>query len=254
MLPNVLFKSLLDLGVSEFDAKIYQYLLEKPDSSVTQIAVDLSTNRVRVYDSFKKLQEIDLLEKSDSGSLSPAPPTRILSKLRFKETQTRRLSTDLEEVIPDLLYQYNSKARNPTVKIYEGRSNFIRLITEILEESEPGSELLWLAEGEELYDIFGNEFFNQDLGKKRVTKSVKARILANSNNKLNSDLKLEREVRYLPKGFGTPGTILISGAKIVNWNTVIPKVIMLEDIVMAKVYTQVFDLLWVSAEIRNINV
>jgi sugar-specific transcriptional regulator TrmB len=252
MLPNVLFKSLIDLGVSEFEAKVYQYLLDKPTASVSQMAIDLSTNRVRIYDSFKKLQETDLLDKTDSGLLSPAPPTRILSKLRFKETQTRRLSTDLEEVIPDLLYQYNSKARNPTVKIYEGKNNFIRLVHDILEELEVNSELLWLAEGEELYDIFGNEYFNQELGKKRFAKGVKAKILANPLNKLQTDMKLNREVRYLPKSFQTPGTIMISGAKIVNWNTVIPKVIMIEDVVMAKVYTQVFDLLWDSAEIREV--
>lgn len=252
MLPNVLFKSLLDLGVSEFDAKIYQYLLEKSTASVSQMAIDLSTNRVRIYDSFKKLQEMDLLDKDANGVLNPASPSRILSKLRFKETQTRRLSTDLEEVIPDLLYQYHSQVRNPTVKIYEGKNNFIRLLTEIFYEMEKSNEVLWIAEGDELYDIFGFEYFNIELGKKRMSKKVKAKVLANSANKLRTDVSLNREVRFLPKDFQTPGTIMIYGSTIINWNTVIPKLIMIEDVVMAKVYTQIFDLLWQGAEKREV--
>jgi len=252
MLPNVLFKSLIDLGVSEFEAKVYQYLLEKPTASVSQMAIDLSTNRVRIYDSFKKLQEMDLLDKDSGGALNPASPSRVLAKLRFKETQTRRLSTDLEEVIPDLLYQYHSQTRNPTVKIYEGKNNFIRLLTEIFFEMEKSNEVLWLAEGEEMYDIFGFDYFNNELGKKRMSKNVKARILASSTNKLRSDLSLNREVRFLPKDFQTPGAVMIYGSIIVNWNTVIPKLIMIEDVVMAKVYTQIFDLLWDSAEKREV--
>lgn len=252
MSPNILFKSLLDLGVMEFDAKTYLYYLDNPKSSVTQVAQVLATNRVRVYESLKRLEEKDLIERSLNNILTPVSPNKILSQLRFKETKTHRLSADLEEAIPDLLYKYNSQARNPNVKVYEGRNNFIRLAIETIDELKEGQEILWFAEGEELYDIVGSDFFNTELGKRRSQKNVKARILANAKNPLASDPKVNREVRYLPSDFKTLGTVSIAGASIVNWNTVLPKAVLIQDGVMAKMYTSMFNFIWDQSPTQDV--
>lgn len=251
MQSNILFKSLINLGVTEFDAKLYQHLLENPNYSVAQISRDFSTSRVRIYDSFKRLELQELVERqSENGSFRAVSVTRVQSKLRLKEAQTRKLSTDLDEIMPELLYNFSADSKVLSVKAYEGKDSFVRLATELIEELKPNSELLWISEGQELYDMVGFDYFISELGTRRHKKQVNVKILANYKNTLKTDLLLTREFRYLPPNFETLGTIAIAGSKIIHWNTVTPKVITINDTVMAKVYTQIFYLLWDKAEVR----
>jgi hypothetical protein len=67
-----------------------------------------------------------------------------------------------------------------------------------------------------------------------------------STSERNKNELIERQVKILPKGFSSLGTIAIFGNKIVNWNTVIPRAIMIEDEVMAKTYRDIFDFFWDS--------
>jgi predicted transcriptional regulator len=251
MQSDILFHSLINLGISVFDAKLYQYLLENPNYSVSQIASDIGTNRVRIYDSFKRLQEHNLLDKLENGSLAAVSPNKILSELRLKEVTTKKLSNDLEVIIPELLYKIQSKNKNPIVKVYEGKASFVRLATEIVEDLQPNSEILWIAEGDELYDLTGFDYFIEELDTRRHNKAVVAKILASHKSRLRTDAKLTREFRFLPSNFETPGTITIAGNKVIFWNTIIPKVIVIEDAITTKVQTQIFYLLWKNAEIRE---
>lgn len=251
MKANVLFYSLIDLGALPFDAKLYQYLLDNPVFNISRIAKELATNRVRIYDVLKRLEALNLVEKTEDGTTVVVSPIKILSQLRLKENSAKKLSSDLEEIMPELLYKIESTNKIPAVRVYEGKDNIVRLATEIVEGLQPNSELLWLAEGEELYEITGFEYFIKELGTRRHNKSVRVRILASYNNPMRTDPLLTREFRFLPKSFETPVTITIAGNKIVYWNTVNPKVIVIEDRLAAKVQTQIFDLLWESAIIRD---
>jgi predicted transcriptional regulator len=251
MNSDVLKKSLLQIGVSSLGADLYLLLLFSKTKSVSDIAKKLNTNRVRIYKEIDQLMVLGLI--IDKDKLTLESPTKILSELRFKKVELERLDETLTEVLPEILSQYHLLDNKPKIQIFEGKPDFIKLINQCIEELEIGGELLWIAEGEEMYEIMNDHYFNVEMATRRAKKQVIAKILAGSKNKtlqspenLKKEIELNRQVKYLPEKINTLGTVAIAGSKIINWNTVYPRATVIDDIVMARVYTDLFNFMWDS--------
>jgi predicted transcriptional regulator len=257
MLNNIFIKSLTKLGLTEFEARVYEYLATQKKVNFTELAKELSTNRMNVYRAMAKLEELELITKNkNTGQYVITSPNKILSLLRYQEVEFSRISEDFSAALPYILDNFYLDKKEPKVQIFEGRRDFMRLVNQTIDELESGSELLWLCEGEELYGIVDTEYFNVELGSKRKAKNVKARILAGFyNDKIfgedNRNLDLERVVKRLPKEFNTLGTVSIAGDKVVLWNTVNPRAVLVDDKVMAGVFTGIFEYIWNN--VNNLN-
>jgi predicted transcriptional regulator len=250
MLNNIFIKSLTKLGLTEFEARVYEYLATQKKVNFTELAKELSTNRMNVYRAMAKLEELELITKDKiSGQFIITSPNKILSLLRYQEVEFSRISEDFSAALPYILDNFYLDKKEPKVQIFEGRRDFMILLNRLIDELEPGSDLLWLCEGRELWEIVDIDYFNRELGAKRHAKKVRARILAGDNiNKVwldeyQNDL-LNREFRVLPAGFSTLGTISIAGDKVVLWNTVNPRAVLIDDKVMAGVFTGIFEYIW----------
>ena len=246
MQADILCKSLLEIGLSEYSAKVYLEILTDQKISITKIAQNLYTNRVKIYECLDELRKIGLVEKD---SLSIEPPSRIVAILRHKEVQTKRLSDDLSEILPSYLTNYYTAAKKSRVKIYEGKNEFIKLQNQSVDELKDGGEIMIFAEGVEMYDVIDPYYYNIELSSRRKNKNKTARIIASYDNdiltsKANRNEQLDRQVKVLPKGFSSLGTIAIYDDRIINWNTVIPRAIMIEDEVIAQVYRDIFNFFW----------
>ena len=100
-----------------------------------------------------------------------------------------------------------------------------------------------------MYDVIDPYYYNIELSSRRKSKNKTARIIASHDNDIlvsraNRNEQLDRQVKVLPKGFSSLGTIAIYDNRIINWNTVIPRAIMIEDEVMAGVYRDIFNFFW----------
>jgi predicted transcriptional regulator len=246
MQTDILFKSLLEIGLSDYSANVYLEILADQKISITKIAQNLHTNRVKIYECLEELRVVGLMEKD---SLIIEPPSRIVAILRHKEVQTKRLSDDLSEILPSYLGDYYSKSKKSRVKIYEGKNEFIKLQNQSIDELKDDGEILIFSEGMEMYDVIDPYYYNIELSSRRKNKNKTARIIASYDNeilvsKANRNEQLDRQVKILPKGFSSLGTIAIYDDRIINWNTVIPRAIMIEDEIMAKVYRDIFNFFW----------
>ena len=246
MQTDILFKSLLEINLDSVSANIYLEILANQTITITQIARDLRTNRVKIYECLEILRNLGLMSKD---SLMIEPPSRVVAMLRHKEIQARRLSDDLSEILPSYLSDYYSKSKVSKVKIYEGKNEFIKLQNQSVDELKDGGEILIFSEGLEMYDVIDPYYYNIELSSRRKNKNKTARIIASHDNDIlvshaNRNEQLDRQVKVLPKGFSSLGTIAIYDNRIINWNTVIPRAIMIEDEVMAKVYRDIFNFFW----------
>jgi predicted transcriptional regulator len=246
MQTDILYKSLLEIGLSEYATRVYLEILTNQKISITKIAQNLQTNRVKIYECLGELRILDLMQKD---SLIIEPPSRVVAILRHKEIQTKRLSDDLSEILPSYLSDYYATAKKSKVKIYEGKNEFIKLQNQSVDELKDGGEILIFAEGLEMYDVIDPYYYNIELSSRRKRKNKTARIIASYDNdilvsKANRNEQLDRQVKILPKGFSSLGTIAIYDNRIINWNTVIPRAIMIEDEVMAQVYKDIFNFFW----------
>ena len=59
----------------------------------------------------------------------------------------------------------------------------------------------------------------------------------------NNDLEL-RETKFMDKEFSQSGCLWITKNKVINWNTILPKAIVIEDQVMAQFYVGLFESIW----------
>ncbi len=248
MQSNILSKSLQKIGLGELAINVYIELLNNNSNNISTLANTLRTHRPTIYKAIDELASFDLI---NAKTLIIQPPSRIVAILRFNEIENKRISDDLSDALPQFLSQYYSTTKVSSVKVYEGKNNFVKLINECMEELELNTEILWFCEGLELYSIIDPYFFNIELGSRRKKKNVQARVLASFDNKVvlesgNRNQELDRFVKVLPQECSSLGTIAVFGNKIVNFNTVLPRATVIEDPVIANVYRGLFNVIWNS--------
>ena len=114
-------QTLMSLGLSKNESKVYLSLLEEGSSTITVIAGVSGIHRVNVYDSISRLKKRGLIgEINQEGKkmYQAAPPETLRNILREKEME-------LEQVIPQLSLANALNKNSHNVQIYEGY-DFIR--------------------------------------------------------------------------------------------------------------------------------
>jgi sugar-specific transcriptional regulator TrmB len=239
----------ISVGLSKTDAELYLLLVNNNQISVTEVAKKLSIHRARVYDAFKNLESLQLIQRENDYSkvTEVEAPTRVLALLDEKQSQLKLQKEKLEEVIPEIMYQYGKNQKYPRIAVFEGLGQMSKIQFQHINEVE--NETLWLNLGQEISNLFDENFFYFSSPQKRSAKGVSTRILANSNNITmkkyhHLDLQHLREVRYLPPDYHSQSTITIYNSKIILWNTYIPRAIIIYDQQLAQSHKDMFELLW----------
>ncbi len=61
---------------------------------------------------------------------------------------------------------------------------------------------------------------------------------------IDNDKKDLRQTKILPIGFKSLGAVWVCGSKILNWNTTMARVVVITDSNMAKLYKNLFNVMW----------
>jgi len=251
---SLLQKSLTQLGFEKLEIDIYLELLETKTLNIRSLASTFATNRMRIYAILDRLQEQGLLTytKGVGRSFALESPTKILGLLKFQETEARRLTSDYSNYLPDLLTNFFSSTNKPIIKVYEGKTQFLGIFNQILDESNPGDEILDIGEGEDFNEIIYIDYFKEWM-RKRIQKNIKVRILGRQNNSFlkeiepKNDLEL-RQLKFLPAEFKlTDGNLFILKNKIIIWNTVQVQAVVIENKAIADFFRSIFEGLWANA-------
>jgi sugar-specific transcriptional regulator TrmB len=229
-------------------------LLNSEEFNVAQIADQLGTYRLKIYDSFRILENLGLVHRvsPNSKEIKLEPPSKILANLQRKKYELDLLTGSLESVLPQLQSQYYTHSKNPIVKVYEGKTQFLNIFHQILEETNKGEKIRMYGENDDFYGVIPFDYFRQTWGKKRVEKGVHVNVIwkepiPKEVYAIMAFSKEEfRDSRILPKEYGSSGAFWVTPHKIINWNTVLPKAIVIEDEILVKMYQDMFDLIWKS--------
>lgn len=142
-------KTLMELGLSMNESKIYVSLIEKGFSTATEIAQASKIHRVNVYDSISKLRRRGLVgEVNHKGKkcYQAAPPETLRNIVKEKEIK-------LNKLIPELELSNKLIQKRYEVQVYTGYG-FIRNLF-----------LHFLELGEDIYDLNVPTFAVGNLGK-----------------------------------------------------------------------------------------
>jgi hypothetical protein len=252
MKSDLIKNSLLSIGLDEFSTLVYLELLQNDKHDISSLSVKLNTYRLKIYQSLDKLTDFGLIKninKDYSRQIILETPRRINSLIKEKQSSLGLISKKLDDYLPQLQSEFYSTRKQPLTSIYQGVTQFKLFFDLILDETEVGGEILVIGDGPDFEDIVTAEYFLQNWMRRRLEKKIRVRILARHLNQRlksimkNNDLEL-RQTKFMDKQFTEPGCLWITKNKVINWNTVLPKAIVIEDQIMAQFYTGLFESIW----------
>ncbi len=229
---------LQELGLTENEAKIYLFLLEKGPSTITEIINKLPIHRVNVYDILKRLGEKGLVSYIIEGKhkyFAATDPSYFLKILKEKE--------DLfNKILPDLESKKNSSIHKHEIRVFQGKSGIKAIMEDMLKEKQ--TVYVFGAQGkyEETLPIYFQQFNKKREKEKiklKVIYSEKLRELRKKNPVIFSDVK------YIPRVYDSPSTTFIYADKVAIIMWINPPIgILIEGKELTKSYMNFWEILW----------
>jgi hypothetical protein len=189
-------------------------------------------------------------ENDFKRQIKVSSPAIVFTLLKQKQYEINRSVVDLQEELPHILANFFDQKTSLDVKVFDGENKFSYLLTTILDECADGVEMVSFNENNDIYNIINFKYFFDVWVEKRVSKRIFNKMLLHPKNttytkdqKAIDGLKL-REGKHLPSSLSDQGCYWIIGSKIILWDTVTPKAILIENKVLAEVLKSGFELVW----------
>ena len=115
---------LVQIGLSQVQAKIYLYLIQEGQRTPTEIANAISENRTTVYSAAEKLEKLGLISKKDRGKVSAFIPNHPSALETIAEKRLRLVTKQIKNIesnLPTLINYYNEYQSTPGATTFYGR-------------------------------------------------------------------------------------------------------------------------------------
>jgi sugar-specific transcriptional regulator TrmB len=247
MNTDILFNSLIELGLGKLEADLYLLLILGKETNITKLAQKLGVQRLRIYQALDSLEEFGLIQKrsKESKNIVLQSPSKIPALLQEKEYKFKRLSNDLNSIIPLLLKEYDSTLPHPSIKIYQGREQFILLMDQILEEEK--EQIFHFGSNEHIVSLLTKDYADNWVDR-RVGRKIGTREIIFRSNYIESRQEKDedelRQIKWIPAQFDATGSYLIFANKVALWNSLLPKMIVVEDAVIVNLLKTNFEIIW----------
>lgn len=232
-----------EIGLSNTEAKVYLALLELGSALAGEITKKSEVNRTNVYDALERLIEKGLVTYVISANrkvFEPVNPERLQEIL--KEKQEKLAST-----MPELQLKFKTSKTKEEATIFKGKKGIKSIFEDILNEKK---DLFVYGAESRFADML--PAYQKHWNQERAKLGIKVKIIYNEKvkqKKTEEKLKL-LEMRFLPKDYDFPSTILIYGDKVVTivW-TELPFGFMIKSTDAAKSNMNFFEILWNIAKV-----
>lgn len=238
-----------ELGLSEIEAKIYLYLLERAAETAAAIAKATQQTRTNTYMLLSKLEEKGIVLTDDTGPVrkfAAANPRVLQQQLRSQQQALARTSKSLELALPDLLAAFNLAQQKPGVVYLQGYEG---LKASFEDQAKAKTDLL----------VWGSDIANRDPrvwqiiengGYKRRAKGIITKALFHPGAKGWPHIREFANKGFEVRLWGEPitGEVLIYDNR-VTFTTFEPEIIVtiLTNDVMADTLRIIFENCWQSA-------
>ncbi|MAG45552.1 MAG: hypothetical protein CMH63_02140 [Nanoarchaeota archaeon] len=233
-------QSLINLGLSDGEAKVYLALLKLGSSSVGPITKEADVAYSNIYDILDRLLEkglISFILKEKTKYFQAVPPSRLNEFIEKKEDKLREEKSNIEQLIPEL-----ERIQHPSSKqeaeIFTGLKGIRTAYERMLENANKKSEWLffYIDEGK-ITDDFYSTMYSK-------FKKIKMKGIANKIYKKSEFIKKTHfEMKYV--NFPLPGMIDIYEDKImfISWKSN-PLVVLITSKDMAQKFRDYFYSIW----------
>lgn len=140
-------QSLIQAGLSDEQALIYEYLVKNGPQTAGKVSISTPLKRGLVYKILDSLVENGLAIKHDAPGkvaiFEPAHPLKLRELAEKKEADAKNAQEALKGVLEKMTIDYNLISGRPGVKFYEGKERIKELIFDSLNAK---TEILTLAD------------------------------------------------------------------------------------------------------------
>ncbi len=245
MATNKFTDTLIDLGLSENEAKVYFASLSLGPTTVLKLARTAGVKRTTAYSVIETLKQKDLMSFEIRGF-----------KTLYTAEDPEKLETILEarrekfkKAFPEFSALYNLKGGESYIKYYEGLKAMKATYEGILKSVTPGDWYLVISHSSTWEQLDRDWFY--DYIERRAKINLHTRVLLQESSFATHYKKYERnynsEAKILPKDTSISVTMIITPRRIVIHQLVAPYMaIAIENKSIIQLQKEMFEIIWKS--------
>jgi sugar-specific transcriptional regulator TrmB len=238
---------LIQVGLSEREATIYEALLDMESVSIRKVADKTGINRGTTYEAIKSLQSIGLVHVRRSGEreyFSAETPEKILDILRDRRKELLRTQQLASELIPELLAEKARPTGRPLVRYFEDDEGVVAILKDVLSTcSKMKTPLYRVYSSKNMRSYIYRKFPN--FTDRRVEEGIVVKVIAIGEG---GDKAPASERKWLPEeGTSISSYTIVYDNKIAQISIAkdfTPYGVVIEDEGTANMQRQLFDQLW----------
>ncbi|MEI6478439.1 MAG: helix-turn-helix domain-containing protein [bacterium] len=243
------------IGLSDKEAIIYEYLLNKGELSVAELSQVSQLKRGDLYNVLYSLRDRDLVQQVDRGrssTFSVTDPTLLKNQIEVQKDRLAEAEAATSVLLPKLVSQYTITSNRPSVRYLEGLPGLISVYDELFASKEKEFLLLRSVYDNTTPEI--SEVINQ-MVERQIAQKMKVRLIAPLEEKskrryLVTDKERGIERRIVEESqLQSPAQIMIWGDCVaiisLKGHTVIT---LMENADIAQTFRNMFTYMWEKAE------
>lgn len=242
-----LSKLLIDLGLTEGEAKIYLSALSLGPTTILKLATSAELKRTTVYSLARSLMQKGLMSVEVKGFKKlfvAASPDHLETMLENKQEHLR-------SAMPDLASLYNLKGGESFLRFYQGLAGVKSVYNDLLKSIRPHEDYLALGNLDQW--IKQDPDFFKDFIERRAKLPINIRILMQDSKLAREHKRVERNhqatIRFIPAEAALTTNLVITPQRVVI-HQVIPPIfaIVIENQSIIKMHKEQFELIWNTAK------
>ncbi len=246
--------SLIKLGLTPDQAKIYETLVSSPVLPAKLIAQRSGVGRELTYIVLKQLEEMDLIEKSTKSKIimfRSKNPRNIKKILEKKKESTENAEKAYQNIIGSMIADYNISNSKPYIRFYEGLEGLQKTYDHIIKYAKTVHVIrsLYDYDNKVIREMVTNQL------KKQAEKKIRSYVLTPHLPHMSSEKLMHNLERNITRKIVSKDKLTLPSQVIIYNNTVsitsmkkeiVTTIIENEDI--AKTFMTLFNYMWNTEE------
>lgn len=244
---------LIDLGLTEDEATIYNSLLEWGQMPARTIALRANIGRQLTYKVLDDLIKKGIVEKKEVDTkillFVPVHPRELEKLLEKKKEEVENIKKNLDESLGSMISKYNLFIGKPNIQFFEGKEGILKVAQDSLSSKTDICSFVDIDALLEIYPELNKEYVN-----KRLKNNVKKKIISTDSPIVREAVKNDdrnlTEQRIVKQKIHFATIVMIYDNK-VSFITLDSKRaigIIIEDTDIYKTNQAIFDYIWDGAE------
>lgn len=244
-----IYASLKELGLKKHEITLYTLSLALGPTSISKLAKHLAISRPNVYKVITGLEERGLVKFAEHKHLKRTfmveSPAVVLKLLRQKRKVLASLEENVTQAMPQLLAFYHQGELPTSIRIIQGKEQFLNLFRSIIDETQDTSEFFGSVKDFISFISWAEE---RRWIRKRTQKALQIKALLLPSKDADAlkatDIKELRETRILKVKSPFITSFQLFANKVIIWQPKAPLAVLIEDEYITKMLRSIFYTLW----------